>query len=379
MRSGATKQNERITNLDTVRGLATLGILVMNAVNFGISDSAYQNLDAGGSNNPFDWVIGIAGEIFVDQKTMALFSMLFGAGIVLFADRAVEKGRKPVLLSLWRNLLLLGFGLSHVMLWEGDILTLYACCAPVVLFFRKRSPRVLFSWGIGFFVLTILHGVITQDLVNSGETELGSFWSGDAPMGDEVSFWFLGDVACRALGCMLNGEALNRSGFISGKSERALYQKTIRWGLGFGLPLATAGVLWQALADYDPEVAIIGQLPNTVATIPLALAFLSIISLWDRRPSTPIHDRVRSVGQMAFTNYLTQTVFGVVVLSAIFDKGDLGRGGVALFILCVWCIQLVWSKLWLAHFRFGPAEWVWRTMTYRKYQPLRRTTQQETA
>ena len=279
MRSGATKQNERITNLDTVRGLATLGILVMNAVNFGISDSAYQNLDAGGSNNPFDWVVGIAGEIFVDQKTMALFSMLFGAGIVLFADRAVEKGRKPVLLSLWRNLLLLGFGLSHLMFWEGDILTLYACCAPVVLFFRKRSPRVLFSWGIGFFVLTILHGVITQDLVNSGETDLGSFWSGDTPMGDEVGFWFLGDVACRALGCMLIGVALYRSGFISGKSDRALYLKTIRWGLGIGLPLATAGVLWQALANYDTEVAIIGQLPNTVATIPSASVLVDYFSM----------------------------------------------------------------------------------------------------
>ncbi len=377
MRSGATKQNERITNLDTVRGIATLGILVMNAVNFAISDSAYHNLDAGGSNNPFDWVVGIAGEIFIDQKTMALFSMLFGAGIVLFADRAVEKGRKPVRLSLWRNLLLLGFGLLHMWLWEGDILALYACCAPVVLFFRKRTSRVLFSWGIGFFVLTILHGVITQDLVNSGESDLGSFWSGDTPMGDEVSFWFLGDVVCRALGCMLIGVALYRSGFMSGKSDRVLYQKTIRWGLGVGLPLATAGVLWQALANYDPEVAIIGQLPNTVATIPLALAFLAIVSLWDRKPTTPAHGRVRSVGQMAFTNYITQTVLGVVLLSSIFDKGELGRGGVAIFILCVWCIQLLWSKSWLTYFRFGPAEWVWRIMTYRKYQPLRRVPQKQ--
>ena len=92
MRSGATKQNERITNLDTVRGLATLGILVMNAVNFGISDSAYQNLDAGGSNNPFDWIVGIAGEIFVDQKTMALFSMLFGAGN---GSKALFGSQKP--------------------------------------------------------------------------------------------------------------------------------------------------------------------------------------------------------------------------------------------------------------------------------------------
>ena len=373
----ATKQNERITNLDTVRGIATLGILVMNAVHFAISDSAYFNLDAAGSNNPFDWIVGIAGEIIVDQKTMALFSMLFGAGIVLFADRAVAKGRKPVRLSLWRNLILLGFGLLHTWFWEGDVLLLYACCAPVVLFFRKRTPRVLFCWGVGFFVLAIVHGVVTQGLVNSGDAALGSFWSGDNPMGDEVAFWLIVDSVCRALGCMLIGVALYRSGFISGRSDRALYQKTIRWGLVFGLPLASAGVIWQALASYGPEVAIIGQLPNTIATIPLALAFLASISLWDSKPSTAAHDRVRSVGQMAFTNYITQTVFGVVVLSSIFDKGDLGRGGVALFILCVWCIQLLWSKSWLAYFRFGPAEWMWRMMTYRKYQPLRRVPQKQ--
>ena len=80
-------RSERITNLDTVRGIATLGILVMNAVSFGLPQPAYFNLDYAGSDTALDWIVGVLGEVFVDQKTMAMFSMLFGAGIVVFADR----------------------------------------------------------------------------------------------------------------------------------------------------------------------------------------------------------------------------------------------------------------------------------------------------
>ncbi len=94
---------ERITNLDTVRGIVTLGILVMNAVSFGLPEAAYHDLDAPGSETALDWVVGIAGEVLVDQKTMALFSLLFGAGIMVFADRAEAKGRRPVALSLWHS------------------------------------------------------------------------------------------------------------------------------------------------------------------------------------------------------------------------------------------------------------------------------------
>ena len=136
-------RGERITNLDTVRGIATLGILVMNAVSFGLAQPAYFNLDHSGSDHALDWIVGVLGEVFVDQKTMALFSMLCGAGIVVFADRAAAKGRRANWLSLWRNLLLLGIGLVHGWFWSGDILALYAVCAPVLLLLRKRS--LLFS------------------------------------------------------------------------------------------------------------------------------------------------------------------------------------------------------------------------------------------
>ena len=75
---------------------------------------------------------------------------------------------------------------------------------------------------------------------------------------------------------------------------------------------------------------------------------------------------------MALTNYLTQSIIGVIVFSTIFEKGELGRGAVAVFIILVWVIQLIWSQAWLANFRFGPGEWIWRCVTYRTFQPIKR-------
>ncbi len=367
-----TIQKERITNLDTVRGFATLGILGMNALMFGLVKPAYNNASAPGTENFFDWTFAIFGEIFIDQKTMALFSMLFGAGIVLFADRVESKGLKPIRISLWRNLLLAGIGFLHAMLWEGDILLVYGFCAPILLFLRKRSIRFLILSGIILFLLSIALGLTTQISVNEDNALLGDYWAGSAPMGDEVVSWFLFDVFSRALGAMLIGVALYRSGFITGKSEHSTYKKGAIWGLSVGIALATFGVIIQGVMEYEPNVAIIGQLPNTVGTIPMAIAYVSLIAIWDRKPLSEFKVRIRSIGQMALTNYLTQTLFGVLLFATIFDKGDLGRSGIALFILCVWFLQILWSKSWLTHFRFGPAEWVWRSMTYRSIQPLRR-------
>ena len=144
------------------------------------------------------------------------------------------------------------------------------------------------------------------------------------------------------------------------------------WGLSVGIALATFGVIIQAVMDHEANVAIIGQLPNTVGTIPMAIAYVSLIAIWDRKPLSEFKVRIRSIGQMALTNYLTQTIIGVLIFATIFDKGDLGRSGIALFIFCVWVLQIWWSKAWLTHFRFGPAEWIWRSVTYRSIQPLRR-------
>ena len=106
--SGPIREHTRITSLDLIRGVAVLGILLMNAVSFKFVEAAYHNISAGGSETWLDWTVGIFGEVFIDQKFMGMFSLLFGAGIILFIDRAAQRGRRAVLLNLWRNIFAAG-------------------------------------------------------------------------------------------------------------------------------------------------------------------------------------------------------------------------------------------------------------------------------
>ena len=122
-----------------------LGILLMNAVSFKFGDAPYFNLSAGGTESWLDWTVGIFGEIFVDQKFMGLFSLLFGAGMILFIDRASARGRRAVLLNLWRNGLLLLIGILHFMLWDGDVLMAYALSSVFLIAMRKLPNKALIS------------------------------------------------------------------------------------------------------------------------------------------------------------------------------------------------------------------------------------------
>ena len=363
----------RITNLDLVRGVAVLGILGMNAVSFGLVDAAYFNLDAGGSETWLDWAIGGFGELFIDQKFMGLFSMLFGAGIVLFADRAAAKGRRAWALSLWRNLLLLGIGVAHSLLWEGDVLALYAICAPFLIMLRKRRPRTLLVAGIACVMVSPLLAILAQSTLDPRGQGLGEYWFANGRgMSDVVSLFLIGDFFFRALGMMLVGVALYRLGVVTGERSAAFYRRSAFWGLGVGLPLSAVGLALVAAKDFSPSVAVIGSIPNTVATIPIVMGYLGLITLWNMRPDTRVHLTLQSVGRMALTNYLLQSVLGVVVLRTLLDSVDLTRTMIAGFILVVWALQLWWSPVWLARFRFGPAEWLWRVATHRRWQPLRR-------
>ncbi|MEM8706032.1 MAG: DUF418 domain-containing protein [Actinomycetota bacterium] len=365
-------RGERITNLDTVRGIATLGILVMNAVSFGLPQPAYFNLDFSGTDNTIDWIIGVLGEVFVDQKTMALFSMLFGAGIVVFADRAAAKGRRANWLSLWRNLLLLGIGFVHAMFWSGDILQLYAICAPVLLLLRKRSARTLFVVGGLCIAVSALTMAVMQGEIDA-RIELGEYWvDANQPMGDDVEFAFLVDFGGRALGAMLIGVGLFRAEIIQGQKPPEFYRRLATRALGVGLPLSIIGVTIHIANDWDPDVALIGAVPNILATIPMAIGYLALIALWNQRPDTWLHERFRAIGRMALTNYLTQTILGLLVLDGLFDFGTRSRSEIFVFVLAVWALQIAWSKPWLDRFRFGPFEWLWRVATYRKLQPIRR-------
>lgn len=140
-----------------------------------------------------------------------------------------------------------------------------------------------------------------------------------------------------------------------------------------GLTLAAVGVILTAANDYSSEIAFIGQIPNTLGTIPAALGYMTIILLWSGGGDNWLKRRLRAVGRMALTNYLMQTVLGLVLLGVLLGEADFVSRSVVLgFVIAVWVAQLWWSQVWLDRFLFGPAEWLWRVATYRRMQPLRR-------
>ena len=379
--AGPVREAGRITSLDLVRGVAVLGILAMNAVSFRFGSAPYFNLSAGGSVGWVDWVVGVGGEVLVDQKFMGMFSLLFGAGMVLFMDRAAARGGRATArggraaaLNLWRNALLLVVGAVHMAAWDGDVLVAYALASVVLLALRGLPNWWLVGIGAGVFGASALVGLAMQGVVNSTQVSLAGVWTaGDAADDSVVGLMTLAGFGLRAVGAILMGAGLYRIGFMSGKLSAQAYRRTAVVGLGVGLPLAVVGVVVTALGGYSREVAFIGQVPNTLGTLPAALGYISVIVLWDARAESGLKRRLRAVGRMALTNYLAQTALGLLVLTYLLEGSDwASRSVVALFVAAVWALQLWWSQAWLGRFLFGPAEWLWRVGTYRKGQSLRR-------
>ena len=346
----------------------------MNAVHFKFGGGPYFNLSAGGSETTLDWAVGIFGEIFIDQKFMGLFSLLFGAGMILFIDRARSKGRRAVLLNLWRNGLLLVVGALHFLLWEGDVLMAYALASVFLIALHRLPNWALLSAGAAVFTLSVPCSLLAQHMADTTSASLAGVWAAGERSGDgAIEVAVLLGFFLRALGLILIGAGLYRTGFMSGGLPARTYRLTAVAGLAVGLSLAVAGVVIVAVGDYSRDVAFIGQVPNTVGTIPFSLGYMSLLILWNNRADGWLKRRLRAVGRMALTNYLMQTVLGVVVLAVLLgDVDPVNRSAVLGFVLAVWALQLWWSQAWLSRFLFGPAEWLWRLATYRSGQPLRR-------
>ncbi len=259
------------------------------------------------------------------------------------------------------------------------MLTVYAVSSLFLIAMRKLPPKGLIAIGGGVFLLSVPNAFFVQHLTNSTDVSLAGLWtlsegggsgeigSNDALLGLTLAGYFL-----RGLGMILMGAGLYRLGFMNGGMSTRTYRLTAAIGLGVGLPLAAASVIVTAMGDYSREVAFIGQVPNTLGTIPASLGYMSLIVLWNRGGDNRLKRRLRAVGRMALTNYLSQTVLGVLVLTVLLNDVAVNRSGILLFVLAVWAVQLWWSQAWLDRFRFGPAEWLWRVATYRQGQPLRR-------
>ncbi len=377
----STKQSSspRIHNVDTLRGAAVMGILTMNAVSFGLGFTSYFNISFDTAPSTVARSIAIVGEVVADQKFMALFSILFGAGIVLFCERLSARlgHTKAIRISWWRNTLLLFMGIIHSAFWEGDVLLIYAVIAPVILALRNLSSAALLLSGLSILSLSPLSAWLVQQYADSqplaAAVVWGEYWVDSAiPVSDSVGLWIIGDAMVRALGMMLIGIHLYRSGFLTGACSKRLYVAVAVVGTATGWILAASGVAWLTIDGFSTELALVAGIPNTLGTLPAALGYIAIITLLAQHVHQNWHDRINAIGRMALTNYLTQTAFGLIMFNYVLDTEDVSRITVVMFVLSVWIIQLWWSKRWLDQYTQGPLEWLWRCATHRQWLQLRR-------
>lgn len=396
--------HERIDSLDVLRGFALLGILTMNISVFALPGAAYFNPTIYADFSGLNRLVWLAQHYLAELKFMAIFSMLFGAGIVLGSDRARERGYSHTGTHYRRMFWLIVFGIAHgYLLWIGDILYWYGMCGLVAYWFKGLSPRWLIVLGlalIGATALVLLAGGLTIDQwpkadlaatvadMNPPESVLAAEiadYRGDwltqmrqrVPETLEMQtsvflFWALG----RVLGLMLLGMALFKLGIFSAKRSTRFYLGCVAIALFVGMPTVAAGVRYNEWIGWAaPEFFFLGSLYNYWGSLAVALGWVGVIMLLCRHGAS-ITRPLAAVGRTAFSNYILQTLICTTLFYGhgfgLF--GSLERAELFGVVLAVWAFQLVAAPWWLSRFRFGPLEWLWRSLVYWKAQPFRRST-----
>ena len=419
---------ERIEAVDTLRGFAVLGILMINIWFFALPEQVmYSPAAAGGSDALNLGVWAVVSSLF-QQKFMALFSMLFGAGVILMYDR-IEATNRPFKSIYYRRILwLLAIGLVHAyLIWWGDILFSYAVCGLLLYLFRRISARKLIiigalvilvpiplflGMGAGISYIRDTARQAEQKLdegaaLTDKEKTMRDIWADvgqqfDPPphMIEEAiekrrsgfltvsavravqsitnqTFVLFAYTLWRAGGLMLIGMGLLRRRVLTGERSHRFYLIQMLAGFGIGLPIVIYGssYLWSTGFSPIAGLYVMGGI-DYVGSVFLTLGYIGLVMLavqsgW----LTGLQRRLAAVGRMALSNYL----FHSVVFTLVFNGYGLGlfgyfnRFALLGFVFAMWVFQLYVSPVWLRHYRFGPAEWLWRSLTYRSRQPMRRT------
>jgi len=395
--------SERIISLDVLRGFAILGILIMNVQSFSMIMASYINPSAFGDLTGLNRVVWTLSHVLADEKFMSIFSMLFGAGILMIAGRAEDKGLKAWSVHGRRSLWLVLFGLMHAyLLWYGDILVAYGICGLIVFGFRNARPRRLLIAGLLIVsvasLLYLSFGYSMQYWPEDAIVNLMRSWTPDAEhIAEEIAAYqggWLGQMSIRVpasislqtfvfliwqvwrvTGLMMVGMALLKWGVLSASRSRRFYLTSMLVGFLVGYPLILLGVYRNFAAGWSLEYSMFyGPQLNYWGSILVAFGYVSMVMLLVRAARPGIFTRaLAATGRMAFTNYIMQTL----ICTTIFYGHGLGlyarmeRKEQILIVFCIWLLQLIVSPIWLKHFRFGPLEWLWRSLTYRSRQPMR--------
>lgn len=403
---------DRIPSLDLIRGVAVLGILAINIAGFAGPSTAPSDIDAPIPASPADTVVFAINLLLFEGKMRGLFSLLFGASMAVFLDRKADAGKPAELLQVRRLLWLMIFGQLHYFLfWWGDILFLYGACGVLLLMLSPLEPRALavsaaltFLMWHGWDSLMSWQGVAAERAVALGSAtatqvemhDLQLDWFAERAADDLMLlqtgfldiltnkittqplwlFTMVVDNLGETLPLMIIGLALARTGFFAAHWPRAamLLVAVGATLLGLAATAIVVAILWRSgFPPIATSAAMNGWLGPAHLLMTLGYAGLLVMAA-PRLARTSLGKRLIASGRLAFSNYLGTTI----VMTAIFYGWGLGMIGLfgeaelTGFVLLGWLLMLGWSQPWLRHFRQGPLEWLWRSLSEGRLAAFRR-------
>ena len=399
-----TSQKERIISLDILRGFAVLGILIMNIQSFSMIGAAYINPYAHGDISETNKIVWLLSHIFASSKFISIFSILFGAGMILFIEKLKSKGINSISLHFRRTLWLLIFGLAHAyLLWHGDILVAYAVCALFIVWFRNKKPRTLFIIGACFIAVSLLSNFMTGISIpymdEATRTGLLQSWQPTSEMiSHEINayrgsfitqiptrffaalkmqtFLFIFYIGWEVAGIMLIGMGLYKLDILSGKKSNRFYSALCITGLTIGLLLTTTGFYQNTQHNFSYDYSFfLGSQYNRIGSICMSIGYIGVVMLLiNNFKKNWISRGLQAMGQTALSNYLIQSIICSFIFYGhglgLYEKVELWQQ--VFFVLGIWIIQLIVSPIWLRYFHFGPFEWIWRSLTYWKIQKFKK-------
>jgi uncharacterized protein len=412
---------ERVAAVDVLRGVALMGILAMNIVGFAWPMSTYDSPRAGGNTSTTDLVVWSIHHVVFDEKMMTIFSMLFGAGLILMAERSDARGASLAGVYYRRVTWLLVIGLLHAyFIWDGDILVLYAECGFLLYLFRKRSPRFLIGLGTLCLLVLVFLSVAATDVLELAENNYQGLegtprrvlsWSAQAmdkglygsrsrglysfsenvrihqggyrgilrhrapQLLAEQTIAFLFATLWMVGGRMLIGMGLMKLDVFSARRSRRFYLWMMGLGYGIGLPLVAYDIWLRIAVDFRGASMIEAKLVyGYVSALAIAMGHVGLVMLIYQSGALQwLTRRLAAAGRMALSNYLMQSLICTTLFygygCALY--GMFHRLTLDVFVLAIWTFQLTASIIWLRYYRYGPAEWLWRSLTYWKLQPMR--------
>jgi uncharacterized protein len=405
---------DRLIALDMLRGVAVMGILLMNVAGFGLPQAAYLNPAAYGGASGADLAAWAIGFVLIDGKMRALFSLLFGASMLLVIDRAEQSGRSAGAIHLRRMGSLAVIGAVHAyLIWAGDILIPYAIVGTIAYAYVHRSPRAQLAMAMALLIgqwlllwsliagleaardAAMAPGAAAQAI--RGWREIADQIGIPAPATIAATLAIyrgsyagifnerldnaaapllqLVDVGAETLALMLLGMAGLRIGFLTGRWRRETYLRTALAAYAVGLPILILIAARTIASDFDEIVTVRAALLYAApARIIVTAGHASMLLWWfGGEEQGGLKARVAAVGRAAFTNYLATSLIMTTIFygygAGLF--GHLSRAQLYLLPPCLWILMLAWSKPWLDRYRYGPAEWLWRSLARGQRQPLR--------